>query len=213
MKKILILVLILGIGTLWFFIDHRSNIQKQLNRYTDEMSQLIEQKDAGTHKRNEKNPVVVLKTNLGNFSVELFMDRMPITAGNFLKLAKDNFYDGVKFHRVIAGFMIQGGDPNSKGDNTASYGTGGPGYTIQDEFMTGNANLRGTIAMANAGPNTGGSQFFINLVDNTSLNDKHPVFGEVLDGMGIVDAIAHVKTGDRDIPVEPVMIQDIEVKE
>jgi peptidylprolyl isomerase len=109
--------------------------------------------------------------------------------------------------------MIQGGDPNSKGDNAATYGTGGPGYTIKDELIPGNSNQRGTISMANAGPDTGGSQFFINLVENAGLNDKHPVFGEVVDGMGVVDDIAKVKTGARDIPVEPVVINDIEVKE
>lgn len=164
------------------------------------------------------NPIVTLHTTKGNIGIELFIDTMPITAGNFLKLTKDGYYDGIKFHRVISNFMIQGGDPNSKGDNTATYGTGGPGYAIEDEFVDGISNVRGTISMANAGPNTGGSQFFINLVDNTNLDfdkeplsSKHPVFGKVVEGLDVVDAIGSVATGVRDLPVDPVIIESISV--
>jgi len=221
MKKIIIFGIIIAVALLWFFIDRRSDIQEQLNKYKEEIRQQEERakgngqgtRDTTMNRRNDANPLVIFKTNKGDFSVELFVDRMPITAGNFLKLAKEDFYDGVKFHRVIPDFMIQGGDPNSKGDNMATYGTGGPGYTIKDEFVPGNANIRGTISMANSGPDTGGSQFFVNVVDNAGLNDKHPVFGEVVDGMGVVDAISKVQTGSRDVPVEPVVIKDIEVKE
>lgn len=163
------------------------------------------------------NPIVVLITTKGNIEIELFVDAMPITAGNFLKLAKEGFYDGVKFHRVIKGFMIQGGDPLSRGDNTALYGTGGPGYAIADEFVKGISNVRGTISMANSGPNTGGSQFFINLVDNIGLDfdkepftSRHPVFGKVVFGMDVVDAIGETETGARDIPIVPVIIDTIE---
>jgi peptidylprolyl isomerase len=167
------------------------------------------------------NTMVVLKTNKGDVTVELFTEKMPITAGNFLKLAKENFYDGVKFHRIIDGFMIQGGDPNSKDDSKqAVWGTGGPGYAIEDEFVPGFSNVRGTLAMANSGPNSGGSQFFINLVDNTNLDydkqpltSQHPVFGRVVEGMDVVDAIAKVETGPRDVPVDPVVINDIIVQE
>ena len=105
---------------------------------------------------------VKLKTNMGDIDIKMYED-MPITAGNFVKLVKEGFYDGLTFHRVIADFMIQGGCPNGNG-------TGGPGYTIKDEFVKGHSNKRGTISMANAGPNTGGSQFFINLVDNGYLD-------------------------------------------
>ena len=162
---------------------------------------------------------VVLKTNKGDITLELFTGSMPITTGNFLKLASEGFYNGTKFHRVIDGFMVQGGDPNSKSDNTSVYGQGGPGYTIQDEFVEGDllTNTRGTIAMANTGqPNSGGSQFFINLVDNTGLDfdkqpfaSRHPVFGRVVEGMGAVDLIAKTETGARDIPVEPIIIEEI----
>ncbi len=168
----------------------------------------------------EGNTVVVMKTNMGDIAIELFTEDMPITAGNFLKLAQEDYYDGIKFHRVIDGFMIQGGDPNSKDDSKmAQWGTGGPGYAIEDEFVEGYSNVRGTISMANSGPNSGGSQFFINLVDNISLDwdkqpatSKHPVFGRVVEGMDVVDAIGHVETGARDIPVDSVIIEDIEVR-
>jgi peptidylprolyl isomerase len=141
---------------------------------------------------------VKLVTSLGEVIIELYGD-MPVTAGNFESLIKKGFYDGVIFHRVIDGFMIQGGDPSGTG-------TGGPGYTIQDEFTSANQNSRGTIAMANAGPNTGGSQFFINLVDNNYLDRNHPVFGRVVEGMGVVDTIGKVRTDRNDRPLEPVKI-------
>jgi peptidylprolyl isomerase len=167
------------------------------------------------------NPKAVFKTNKGTFEMELFEDQMPITVGNFVKLAEEGYYDGTKFHRVIDGFMIQGGDVNSKGDNTASYGTGGPGYTIQDEFVAAPnlSNVRGTISMANTGqPNSGGSQFFINTVDNLGLDfdkeplsSKHPVFGHVISGMDVVDSISSVETGARDLPVEPVVIESLTI--
>ena len=142
--------------------------------------------------------MVRLETTMGNITIELRPD-MPVTAGNFEKLVKQGFYDNTIFHRVIDGFMIQGGDPKGTG-------MGGPGYTIPDEFTPTNRNVRGTIAMANAGPNTGGSQFFINLVNNEFLNSKHPVFGSVVQGMDVVDRIAKVKTDSNDKPVTPVKI-------
>lgn len=168
-----------------------------------------------------QNPKVTLKTNKGDITFLMYEDLMPITVGNFIELAEKDFYDGIKFHRVIEGFMIQGGDPNTKGDNTAIYGQGGPGYTIQDEFVADAklSNVRGTISMANTGqPNSGGSQFFINLVDNTGLDfdkeplsSRHPVFGRVIEGMDVVDAIGATPTGMRDMPEEPVVIEDIVV--
>jgi peptidylprolyl isomerase len=170
---------------------------------------------------NTMNRVAVMQTNRGVIEIELFEDMMPITTGNFIKLAEEKFYDGIKFHRVIDGFMIQAGDPNTKGDNVLPYGTGGPGYTIQDEFVPGEllTNVRGTIAMANTGqPNSGGSQFFINTADNVGLDfdkephtSKHPVFGRVIKGMEVVDAIAQTETGARDLPVEPVIIESVTI--
>lgn len=150
-----------------------------------------------------KDNVVLLKTNHGDIKIKLY-GNMPITAGNFEKLVKEGFYDGVIFHRIIPGFMIQGGDPTGTG-------MGGPGYTIKDEFTSHNNNNRGTISMANAGPNTGGSQFFINLVNNTFLDGKHPVFGEVIEGMEVVDKIAQVETDENDRPIEEVVIISAEL--
>lgn len=139
-----------------------------------------------------------MKTSMGDVVIELY-DDMPITAGNFLKLVERGFYDGVIFHRVIAGFMVQTGDPTGTG-------YGGPGYTIPDEFSGHNRNDRGTVAMANAGPNTGGSQFFINLVNNNYLDRMHPVFGKVVEGMDVVDKIGSVRTDADDRPIEDVVI-------
>ena len=149
----------------------------------------------------DKAMKVKLETTKGNIIVQLYDKEMPITAGNFKKLAEKGFYDRTIFHRVIDGFMIQGGDPKGTG-------MGGPGYEIQDEFTESelDANNRGTISMANAGPNTGGSQFFINLVDNNFLDGKHPVFGKVVEGMNVVDAIGKVDTDSNDKPLEAVRI-------
>ncbi len=159
-----------------------------------------------------------IETNMGTIKLELAQD-MPITTKNFVDLAEKGFYDGTKFHRVIgprkappAGFMIQGGDPLTKDDsNMNRWGTGGPGYAIQDEFTDHNRNAPGTISMANAGPNTGGSQFFINLGDNSFLDTKHPVFGKVVEGMDVVEKIGRVDTDPADRPVEAVVIEKITI--
>lgn len=151
------------------------------------------------YKMKSGSTQVKLETNMGDITIELYSD-MPITAGNFKKLVKQGFYDRVIFHRIINGFMIQGGDPTGTG-------MGDPGYKIEDEFANPvHPNSRGTISMANAGPNTGGSQFFINLADNTYLDSKHPVFGKVIEGMDVVDEIARVETDSNDRPIEEVKI-------
>ncbi|MCA9380045.1 peptidylprolyl isomerase [Candidatus Dojkabacteria bacterium] len=150
----------------------------------------------------QPNKTIVMKTNKGDITIELFNETMPITANNFLRLAQEDFYDGVIFHRVIPEFMIQGGDPDG-------LGTGGPGYSIPDEFTDNNKNNKGTLSMANSGPDTGGSQFFINLVDNNYLDEKHPVFGKVVSGIEVVEAIGNVETGPNDKPLENIIIEDI----
>ena len=151
------------------------------------------------------------ETNKGTFKLELDKD-MTITTGNFVKLAQEGFYDGQRFHRVIDGFMIQGGDPLSKDVNKKSFwGTGDPGYKIKDEFTPNNKNDRGTISMANAGPNTGGSQFFINVVNNNFLDGKHPVFGKVIEGMEVVDKIAKVAKDGQDKPLEDVIVEKVTI--
>ena len=152
------------------------------------------------------NTKIKLETNHGDIVIELYGD-MPVTAGNFKGLVEAGTYDGVIFHRVIESFMIQGGDPTGTG-------MGDPKIPkIDDEFVAGHSNVRGTLSMANAGPNTGSSQFFINLVDNSfldydkqPLNSKHPVFGEVVEGMDVVDVIAGVAVGAGARPVEDVVI-------
>ena len=143
---------------------------------------------------------VLLQTTMGDVRIELFEETMPITAGNFRKLVEKRFYDGTIFHRVIVGFMVQGGDPEGTG-------MGGPGYAIRDEFTANNRNARGTISMANAGPNTGGSQFFINVADNHRLDPKHPVFGRVVGGIEVVDAISRTPTDGKDRPRTTVTIR------
>ena len=161
------------------------------------------------HKGDKKmvNRIAVFETNLGTFSVELFEDETPITTENFIDLAEKGFYDGVIFHRVIDGFMIQGGDPEGTG-------MGGPGYTIEDEFLD---DLRfdgeGILAMANTGmPHTGGSQFFITLDKTPWLNGHHTIFGKVKEGMDVVRRIGHSETDMADRPLEDVVIKTIEIK-
>ncbi len=152
------------------------------------------------------NPTATIDTNRGTIRVELFEDRAPGTTGNFIELAEKGFYDGVIFHRVIEGFMIQGGDPEGSG-------RGGPGYTIPDEF---HPELRhdgkGILSMANAGPDTGGSQFFITLAPTPWLDDRHAVFGRVIEGMEVVDEIGSVDTGAGDRPRKEVRMETVTVE-
>ncbi len=159
-------------------------------------------------------PVVTMTTNMGVIKLELFADKTPNTVANFVKLAKAGFYDGTLFHRVIPNFMVQGGDPLTKSEpkNWGIHGTGGPDYKFADEIGPTNSNAVGTISMANAGPNTNGSQFFINVADNSFLNPKHTVFGKVITGMDVVNKIIAVKTNENDHPLEDVKIEKIEIK-
>ncbi|HEY4826524.1 MAG TPA: peptidylprolyl isomerase [Solirubrobacteraceae bacterium] len=147
--------------------------------------------------------IAKMNTSQGTITLELFDEDAPKTVENFRKLAADNFYDGVIFHRVIPDFMIQGGDPDGTG-------MGGPGYTFEDEFNQHKV-VRGALAMANAGPNTNGSQFFIVTTQSAPwLDGKHTVFGRVTDGMDAVDAIEGLPTGAGDRPVDPPVIESIE---
>lgn len=154
------------------------------------------------------NSIAVFDTNMGEFEIELFEDKTPITTKNFIDLAQEGFYDGVIFHRIIDGFMIQGGDPTGTG-------MGGPGYTIEDEFtpeLTHESD--GILSMANTGrPHTGGSQFFITLAATPWLDGHHTVFGKVVKGIEVVREIGHVKTGPQDRPVHDVVINKITIKD
>lgn len=153
-----------------------------------------------------KEAVAVFNTSMGDFEIALATAKAPLTCENFMNLTKAGYYDGLKFHRVIDGFMIQGGCPLGNG-------TGGPGYKIRDEF---HPQLRhdgpGILSMANAGPNTGGSQFFITLAETPWLDGRHAVFGKVIKGMDVVKAIGKVKTGPMDAPVEPVLMKKVTIE-
>lgn len=159
-----------------------------------------------------KNPkdnmtVATIETNKGTIKIELFTDEAPKTTQNFINLANKGFYNGVIFHRVIPGFMIQGGDPTGTG-------TGGPGYKIEDEFSQNlKHNKAGILSMANAGPNTGGSQFFITLAPTPWLDGKHAVFGQVIEGMDVVNEIANVKRDSNDKPIENITIIKITIEQ
>src|SRR3712207_1383848 len=144
-----------------------------------------------------------MQTNLGNIELELFDEDAPKTVGNFRKLADDGFYDGLKFHRIIRDFMVQGGCPQGTG-------TGGPGYTFEDE-INDHKVVRGALAMANAGPDTNGSQFFIVTTEAAPwLDGKHTVFGRVTSGMDVVDQLERLPTDGRDRPQEPAVIEKVE---
>jgi cyclophilin family peptidyl-prolyl cis-trans isomerase len=151
------------------------------------------------------NRRAVIHTNHGTVTAELYEDVAPRTAGNFVELAEKGFYDGVVFHRVIPGFMIQGGDPTGTG-------RGGPGYKIPDEFAPGlEHESEGMLSMANAGPNTGGSQFFITLAATPWLDGKHAIFGRVVEGMEVVREIGQVPTGSGDRPIGEVVMESVEI--
>lgn len=169
------------------------------------------------------NPTATFNTSLGSFKAEILLDQMPITAQNFLDLARDGFYDGLHFHRVINGFMIQFGCPHSSDPTSRLCGTGGPPHgTIRDEHPEDAklSNEPGTLSMANTGrPDSGGSQFFINTVHNdyldwfTSGPSKHPVFGRVIEGMDVVTAIETTPTDAGDRPTTPVRVDNITIDE
>jgi cyclophilin family peptidyl-prolyl cis-trans isomerase len=166
------------------------------------------------YKEDLERPVAIFETSLGNFEAELYAKECPETVWNFINLAEGrqdtsregNFYDGLTFHRVIEGFVIQGGCPHGTG-------TGGPGYQFEDEF---DAALRhdseGILSMANAGPGTNGSQFFITLAPTPHLDDRHSVFGKVVKGLDVVNKIGSVQTGPGDIPQEPVTMTRVRIQ-
>lgn len=202
---VVLLLLVLG---LIFVINKNEDKLKTENN-------VEEKKEINSINTNDvnKNMKATIKTNKGDIVLELFGDKVPNTAGNFAKLAKEGFYDGTKFHRIIAGFMIQGGDPLTKDDSMQSrWGTGDPGYKFADEFATGLSNVTGTISMANSGPNTNGSQFFINVADNTFLDGKHAVFGKVIEGMDLVIALSQSAKNERDVPVEAIVLEKVTVE-
>ena len=211
MKKIILLVLITFIScsnesdTLNESVQLNSNEQEgdvlSNNKVYDSMPEM---NIDITKKYN-----AVIKTSMGDMSIEFFTEDAPITVNNFINLSRDGYYDNVIFHRVISGFMIQGGDPSGTGHGEmGKY----PGYKFEDELNNQRSYDKGILAMANAGPDTNGSQFFIMHV-NYPLPYQYTIFGFVTDGLDVIDKIASVQTGDGDKPVNDIVIETVEVKE
>lgn len=211
------------VGNTQDMLDLKSQAEKNIQDATSKENERLNNSLNENHMNDAANALgdnsalvkkyaqAVIKTNLGDITVRLDGDKTPVTVGNFLKLAKAGFYDDTKFHRVIKGFMIQGGDPNSKGTNTSSWGTGGPNYRFDDELTGQEKYLQGTLAMANAGPNTNGSQFFIvTATPGAPLPPSYTVFGSVITGLDVALKIENVKTGANDRPIENVVIKNIE---
>jgi len=211
--KIIIILIVVISATIIFFMNY-TNEDKGKDKENLIVDPVAKKEEGG------KGNIAIFQTNFGDIELELFADKAPKTVENFIKLAGDGFYDGIKFHRVINGFMIQGGDPFSKDDSQKElWGQGGPGYTFEDEIHSENNNVIGSISMANAGPNTNGSQFFINTADNDFLDAKHTVFGKVINGMDVVMAISQVDVEysspmaqQPDRPVKPVIIEKVILK-
>lgn len=202
----LILIVIAAVGVAGAIIGYKI-VMKMENKLS------IKQNDGAVNIARAINAVVLMKTNLGDIKIELFAKDAPETVGNFVKLSKSGFYNGTRFHRVIKGFMIQGGDPNSKDEDWSNDGTGGPGYVFKDEINSRKL-IKGALAMANSGPNTNGSQFFIVTAQNTPwLDGKHTVFGQVIGGTDIVGKIENVSTDKSkgDHPLKNVTVESVSV--
>lgn len=236
MKKALIAIVFLAIIVVIMVIvfkkpttsTNNTSEQNQISQenFNNQQNQDINNQNNTVNPDNNALPTgdvtkVTLRTNKGNIELDLYSGLAPRTAGNFIELAKSGYYNGTRFHRVIPNFMIQGGDTLSKDiNNKDKWGTGGPGYMFDDEFVPGLSNVTGTISMANRGPNTNGSQFFINVNDNVNLDydkeplaSKHAVFGEVTSGMDIVMSISTTATDQFDRPLEDVIIQSVLIAE
>ena len=209
-SKTLILTIIL-ISTLIVVGCINPGAQSDQRTATEKAKYPIIEKEQQTPDNTEEETIfmkkAIIKTNMGSITIGLYDDKTPVTVENFIKLSKDGFYDNTIFHRVIKDFMIQGGDP--KGD-----GTGGPGYSIPDEFDSSLTFSRtGLLAMANSGPDTGGSQFFITVIETPWLNNKHTIFGEVTEGYDLVEKISNVETGQDDRPVAQIVVESIQIVE
>lgn len=175
-------------------IKENTNIEKEILTYTNKYTK------------------ATIKTNLGDIKVTFYGAEAPLAVGNFIKLAENGFYEKIKFHRVIGGFMIQSGDPNSKDKNWDDDGKGGPGYSFRDE-INDHKLVKGSLAMANAGKDTNGSQFFIVTAQSTPhLDGKHTNFGEVIEGMDVVESIEKVRINENDHPTQDVVIEKIELE-
>ena len=209
---IIIVFIIIVVFGCWFF----SSKTKLINLNSVDTTK--DTKTITSSPEKEKTMNATFKTNEGDITIEFFDKEAPNTVANFTKLAKDSFYNGIKFHRVIKGFMIQGGDPLTKDESKVSaWGTGGPGYAFADEidpksdlYKTG--YVKGIVAMANSGPNTNGSQFFI-MAEDYPLPPLYTIFGKVVSGQDVVTKIENTKTDANDRPIEPVVIQSVTINQ
>ena len=187
-------VVVIAASAYFIFNQNGNSEEETLNRVN------------GNSEEETLNRVAVIETNMGTMEFELFDEKAPITSKNFADLALDDFFDGIIFHRIIREFMIQGGDPTGTG-------RGGPGYTIDDEFHPDlKHDSKGILSMANAGPNTGGSQFFITLAPTPHLDNRHAVFGKLISGEDVLDEIGAVPTGPNDKPINEVKMIKVTIK-
>ena len=212
MKKFIIIFLLLSFcssGNEETVKEAEVQIDTTTTTIGEEMSDKIYDKQPEMNINTNSSYTAVIKTNLGDMTVEFFIDDAPITVNNFISLSKDGYYDNVIFHRVISGFMIQGGDPSGTGHG--DYGKY-PGYKFDDELNNQRPYQKGILAMANAGPNTNGSQFFIMHVDYP-LPYSYTIFGQVVDGFDVIDKIASVETDSADKPTTDVVISTVEITE
>ena len=212
MKKFIIIFLLLSFcssGVEETTEETKVKIDTTTTTIGEDMSDKIYDKRPEMNININSSYTAVIKTNLGDMTVEFFTDDAPITVNNFISLSKDGYYDNVIFHRVISGFMIQGGDPSGTGHG--DYGKY-PGYKFDDELNNQRPYEKGILAMANAGPNTNGSQFFIMHVDYP-LPYSYTIFGQVVDGFDVIDKIASVETDSADKPTTDVVISTVEITE
>lgn len=222
-KSILIIILLIIILFIFFVLfkkDKNTNVVNNNELSENQLSENINKILSTNTNSNDNNNMetnkkeinlIILKTNMGDISFELLKDK-PLTTSNFIKLAEEGFYDNVRFHRVINGFMIQTGDPNSKDINKKSiWGMGDPGYKFNDELTGKETYNIGTVAMANSGPNTNGSQFFI-MTSNTPLPPNYTVFGKVISGQDVANKIQLVETDANDRPIKDIIINSVELK-
>ena len=212
MKKFIIIFLLLSfcsLGNEETVKEAEVQIDTTTTTIGEEMSDKIYDKQPEMNINTNSSYTAVIKTNLGDMTVEFFTDDAPITVNNFISLSNDGYYDNVIFHRVISGFMIQGGDPSGTGHG--DYGKY-PGYKFDDELNNQRPYEKGILAMANAGPNTNGSQFFIMHVDYP-LPYSYTIFGQVVDGLDVIDKIASVETDSADKPTSDVVISTVEIRE
>jgi cyclophilin family peptidyl-prolyl cis-trans isomerase len=207
------IAIIAVIGFIFIQNTNKKDTMQNNDTQNDMQEQTIATSSDAQTTSSSNTKQAVFTTNYGTFTIALEDQKAPNTVQNFVELAQSGFYNGQRFHRVIEGFMIQGGDPNSKDvSKKALWGTGGPGYQFADEFHPDLKNNIGTISMANSGPNTNGSQFFINVKDNNFLDGRHAVFGTVTQGLDVVMTISTVSTDPSDKPLQDVMIEKVEIK-